>query len=559
MRMVLVALSFVALASPAQTLPQPAQALGAQTTAAEPSRAGSIGGTIRDEVTGAPSPGAIISTIARSNTENATSSKRVAATADADGRYTLPDLPPGCYSLSMHSADRFGPEGARIVTLRAGEALSAIDFALRPFGRISGKILDDNKEPVANAMVYAISKEYASGELQYVIQVGARANDVGEYSLPLLKPGRQYLVRAEKREAQPVSRAPSDPKLRKPALAPAYYQNSPVIEGAIPVVLRVGESRESVDIDMSKAPSYCIEATLEAEGRPAALGFSIMERALSTSSYGLGGKSGPDGKIRICGLPPGEYDVTAEHVPSGTAESPRFGSMAVNIADKDVRNVTVVAYAGVPLRGKVTWDSTPPAKPIPRVWISLEPLTRPSFMGEQTELEVSVPKEFSFPSSLMGEYAVRIGGISSPGIYVKDMVYARRSIRNKSLRLTGSTDIDPELRIILGADGGTLSTTVVDKDGKPIPDSYVLIMPAEIVSEAEFASALVSGQTDQNGRYSSDTLAPGKYYLLASSTPIEPTPESIGPLTRSRVSKATEIDIGAGQSVQLMLTIAPIE
>jgi hypothetical protein len=104
-----------------------------------------------------------------------------------------------------------------------------------------------------------------------------------------------------------------------------------------------------------------------------------------------------------------------------------------------------------------------------------------------------------------------------------------------------------------------VSIATADKDGNPIPDSYVLIAAADAYSEAELVSALVSGQTDQNGLYSSHTLAPGKYYLLASSTQIEPTPESIGALSRARTSKAKEVEISASGTVQVTLALSTLE
>jgi hypothetical protein len=78
-------------------------------------------------------------------------------------------------------------------------------------------------------------------------------------------------------------------------------------------------------------------------------------------------------------------------------------------------------------------------------------------------------------------------------------------------------------------------------------------MPADSNSEASFADTLISGQTDQNGTYTSVALAPGKYYVLASPMAIDKSPESIGTLWHAR-SHATEIDVGANATVQLTLT-----
>ena len=110
----------------------------------------------------------------------------------------------------------------------------------------------------------------------------------------------------------------------------------------------------------------------------------------------------------------------------------------------------------------------------------------------------------------------------------------------------------------MARDGGYVSAKVADKDGNPVPDSYVLIMPSSVTSESALASNLISGQTDQNGVYSSDMLAPGKYLVLASSAAVDSTPDSIGKLLRSR-SHAQEVEIAANGTAQITLPRVAME
>ena len=97
-----------------------------------------------------------------------------------------------------------------------------------------------------------------------------------------------------------------------------------------------------------------------------------------------------------------------------------------------------------------------------------------------------------------------------------------------------------------------MAARVGDKDGKSIPEACIQVMPAGVRSESELASVLVSGQTDQNGSYNSNALAPGKYLVLASEAMVDATPESIGKLWRARL-KAKEIVIEPGKTVVVSL------
>jgi hypothetical protein len=78
-------------------------------------------------------------------------------------------------------------------------------------------------------------------------------------------------------------------------------------------------------------------------------------------------------------------------------------------------------------------------------------------------------------------------------------------------------------------------------------------MPADSNSEASLGDTLISGQTDQNGTYTSVGLAPGKYYVLASTVAIDKSPENISTLWHAR-SRGTEIGVEPNATVQLTLT-----
>jgi len=69
------------------------------------------------------------------------------------------------------------------------------------------------------------------------------------------------------------------------------------------------------------------------------------------------------------------------------------------------------------------------------------------------------------------------------------------------------------------------------------------------------ASMLIAGETDQDGVYSSPPFAPGKYYVLATSAPIDATVEAIGRLWRGR-NRAKEVAIGPDATAQVKLDIA---
>jgi hypothetical protein len=112
--------------------------------------------------------------------------------------------------------------------------------------------------------------------------------------------------------------------------------------------------------------------------------------------------------------------------------------------------------------------------------------------------------------------------------------------------------------VIVGHDGGTLSTQVADKDGNPIGDAHLVVIPANAASEAMVSQTMILGETNQDGLYSTPSLAPGKYYVLALNAPVDDSPECIGRLWRAR-TKAKEVEIGPNATAQAALTPISID
>jgi hypothetical protein len=224
----------------------------------------------------------------------------------------------------------------------------------------------------------------------------------------------------------------------------------------------------------------------------------------------------------------------------------------VSITDGDVHNLRVTARAKVSVAGEVVFDGPAPEKPVTsKLNLWLQPLARGQWMGEELQLRAGAPDKFAFAGLFVDDYNLRTMGLPD-GTYVKDITYGGASILHEPLRV-GSAMGEASLRIILARDGAVLTAKVADKEGRPVTDAWVYAIPADAASEAEVADRLVSGQTDQDGVFNSKPLAPGKYSVIAGTTVINKTPESIARLANSR-NQATEIDLspGAVQTVTLI-------
>ena len=424
-----------------------------------------VSGVVKD-TTGQPLANYSVSTEVNATWVNDTivqsrDTRSVQSTTDAQGRYRLSDLPAGEYRIMARSGERFGSMLTKRVTV-AGRDLDGIDFRIAVDGVISGKVVDENKEPVPGLTVFLVSREYYLGTLRYFFRDTGRTDDRGQYRLNRVTAGHPYLIMADKSERRlPAhSEAPLDPKLRRRAPVRTWYPNSPAKEGAMAVVVGSGERREGVDIELKKALAYCAEGIAEGPLGPGALGFLIEAQSPSSgTSSGMGmymaapgGTTGADGKFRICDLVPGTYRITViQRAPVQNQQPSNYATENIVVVDRDLRNLKLTAAPALPLAGEVVWDGPPPATPVTnKVSVSLNPLLRAN-MGDNNGVRAEIPGTFSFPGVLMDDYTVR-AFLNAPGLYVKDVTYNGRSVLHDSLRV-GSAMGDASLRVVVASDG----------------------------------------------------------------------------------------------------------
>jgi len=489
--------------------------------------------------------------------------KSVTAVSDAAGRYSLKGIPPGQQRVVASAPDRegriggFGPNGMRQVTLRGGEELTGFDIRLVVRGRIAGKVVDQNNEPVPGLRVVAVTREYNAGALRAVMTSAGITDDLGEYVIDRIEPGRAYAVMADRGAPRlsAYSDAPLDPALRRPAVAPTYYPNARTLEGGERVVMRDGETRESIDIKIARTPSFCIEGRIAGGLGPRAY-FSIAPAQPSSGSVGTGasyhGNPGaivpPDGKIRLCDLAPGDYELVVSESGAGTfSDLVNFATAVLSISDRDIANFNLAARPRVPLAGEVTWFGSAPDPPVEtKLRLNMQAVTRTN----RANTEAPIPGEFSFGSVPMDEYRMEISSLPS-GAYVKDVVYGDRSVLLTTIR-PGAAMLDAPLRITLARDGGSIGATVADKDGNPVPECNVIVLPETAANDALMSAAMRTGKSDQSGRWTSGAMAPGKYIVLATMETVNRSPETVGKIWKARTRGETvEITTGGKPSVKL--------
>jgi hypothetical protein len=540
------------------------------------SAVGSIHGAVKDETTGASLPNCSI------QVSGADFKLFLAYARDSESRYRAADIPPGPLLIT---ASCVGHQMVlRSVRLGAGEDL-AVDFLIPSTPTISGRVLDQNKKPMANMSVWIIQSEYRHGSLHYS-SIGPRTTgkDGGFTFESGLEAGRGYYLLADR--LRPDSAAQRDPLPlgeREPIDAPTYYGDAISLADALPLVLLPGEHREQVDIKIRRSTWYCVDGNLEVSRKPAFLGYSIFELPLAgTEVVRFRAYPADDGSFRVCNLTSGQYRLSPTSSQTG-------GGQEFAITDSDVHRLRV-ALDTVPVQLELAWDGTPPPEPpaspdsettvkaafsivlqIPSggEWMSPEALPlAPRTLDNRISVNLFgvpdgatrlkselAPYDGPFGSEVpTGDYAVQVG--VPPGTYLKEITYGGVSIAGRLLQLVPGTR--DTLRILVSQDAARLTYRVSDASGGSVPYATVLLSPDSATTEPLLSAMLQQARTDQSGTCMSGALAPGKYRVLALTRPVRLIPEDMHRLMVA-LAKATHVELSPKASLQVNLQPVPID
>src|SRR5262249_23433055 len=129
----------------------------------------------------------------------------IATKTGADGRFALKNVPAGRYKLSVtrngYVTAEYGQkkpsDPGTAFTLNAGEERKDLPFRLIPAAVITGRVFDEDGEPVQSATIMASREVYHEGRRTLATKGWAQTNDLGEFRLYGLAPGKYYVSATE--------------------------------------------------------------------------------------------------------------------------------------------------------------------------------------------------------------------------------------------------------------------------------------------------------------------------------------------------------------------------
>ena len=499
----------LAAQQPAGVQPQP----GAKSQPAKPEDLCSIEGQVLNAVTGEPLRKAQVSLYKDEDygIEHGTAT-------DAGGRFLVQDLDPGRYHLSASrngfAQAQYGARGANSggtpLSLTPGQHMRDIVFRLTPHGVIAGRVLDEDGEPVERAQVNTMRYRSFRGKRQLVPAGWGMTDDLGEYRIFGLEPGKYYLsVRYQQRNFMAAEDRTAGAKPDE-EYVPTYYPGTNDPAGAVTVEVAAGSVLGGTDITLKKARTLRVRGRVAngaGEGLPNNLMVRLMPR--EQAYFGFFGNQAArvrrqDGTFELRGVTPGAYILVAQWWEDGKGSSVR---QPVDVGNNDIDNVSLLLMPGLDLKGQVRIEGPPGGVPFESLHVGLEPQ---SFlpMG-QPNASVKQDGSFTLENVPADTFRVNVTGLPE-NFYVKMIRMGDTDALDAGLDLTrgGSGVLD----ITLNPNGGQVDGAVQKESQQPAAGAMILLAPD---SHRQQFNLFKTVAADQFGHFSIKGIAPGDYKLFA--------------------------------------------
>jgi len=460
------------------------------------------------------------------------------AITDAQGGFEFTGLPAGTYrvqaSSGQYQAAYLGmalggkrPIGngsldlGTPVVLADGQAYDKATIALPRGAVISGRVTDENGEPMARVQVYTLYYPTPTARSQ---RNGSnwQTDDLGQFRLFGLQPG-DYAVVADARPNTFVNpNAQADSEDDRVGFMTTYYPTAVDEAAAQRVRTRAGAETPGLEIRMATGRLFRLSGMVtDSQGRPVARGNgSMIKRAGGSVSTSYGFSIDEAGRFQMKNIAPGSYRLTVRQQvtrvvngqvqPSG--EQGEFASVPVNIA-ADVDGLLIVTGPGATITGQLLFEQGPPqiqpgASNL-QLRINATPGDPESQSGIPTPQPVTAAPDLTFTmKGMMGEYLLRAGG--APGQFLKAVMLGSEDITDTPREFKSGERVT----LVMTSRSSTLEGTVTDDKGEPVTDAAI-VMFSEDKASWRANSLRTRRGTAMSGRYRMQGLMPGRYFVAA--------------------------------------------
>ena len=493
-------------------------ALAAQTKTDDPC---AVSGQVSNAATGEPVRRALVS-LRRIDMSPGVTNIQVTntVTTDAAGRFAIAGIAPGKYRLSAERSGfitaQYGSRGpgkaGNLLTLEPGQKSSDLAIRLTPHAVIAGHVLDEEGDPVASANVQVSRQQYMQGRKQIAQMNGTSTNDLGEYRLFGLVPGRYYVSATTR--PNPMLPQTEDEYVT------TFFPRTTDVAAAAPIDVGPGAQLRNIDITLAKMHTVTVKGRVVNEVRPPASGetaprtnlnvmLSVRNAMVAGGGFTRGASVTPQGTFEFRGVTPGSYFVVAAINAPGKSITART---AIQVGGVNLEGISLTIRGGVPVSGhlRVEGETT---QSIASVRLLLQPADLGGLMfGPMPTQQVKPDGSFQLDDVGADRYTVSLAGLPE-GFYVKSVRSANLDVLAAGLEIAG---ISPApLDVVLSPNAGQVAGTVLDSRTQKAAAMMMVVLVPQEKERREREAFYQTATTDFSGQFTFKSVAPGEYRVYA--------------------------------------------
>lgn len=493
----------------------------------------------------------------------------LSAVSDDDGRFVFESLEPGRYALFAERVgfvrQQYGARSAALggtpLELSPRQQIPDLEFKLIPQGVITGRVIDEEGEPVARATIMVAEEGRLGGRQQMGRVGGAATNDIGEFRIANLTPGRYVLAATYRGGFFGPGRLASGEEPPE-TYFPTFYPSATDPAAAVSIEVGAGQEISGIQIRLQKGHVYRVQGRV-VSASPALppdrirVTLSPRDRAMARMMAGArgGGRVRPDGSFEITNVLPGAYHLVALQAQQRPVA---LGRLAVDVTNGDVEGLVLQVGEPVEVAGHVRVEGQDTVS-LERVRVALAVVDGIGFgasgdMGFMTSnASVKPDGSFRIEAAPRDRFYLNFSGLPE-NTYVRSVRVGNTEVLDQGLDLSQAGS-PVRVEVILSAQASTVEGVVME-DGKPALGGWVMLLPDPERPAQSYLRK--TAQADQNGRFAITGVAPGEYKVYAWAEPqyeLLRDPEAVKPFAKEAVS----LTVGEGAVERTELEVLSLE
>ena len=487
---------------------------------------------------------------------------------DAGGHFLIDDVDPGRYNFSASRNgfvnQNYSPQGgtnrSTPLTLGNGQKLKEIVFKLTPQGVISGRILDEDGEPLANVAVQAMVYRYQRGRRQLMGQNGTSTNDLGEFRLHSLPPGK-YVVSASYRSRDMFTMTPERVvggaqavQAADEGYATTYYPSSTNSDGASVVEITPGAQVSGINITLARIRTVRIKGHVNlgaATGARRNINIMLMPRdsSMFAGPRAFARVMDDKGNFEMRSVSPGSYTLRADYREDNRQYSAR---LPLQVGDSNVEGVELELQPPAEIEGQVVIEGNGSLNGA-RLNVNLQPRTPGAMMGGAGG-PVKDDQTFKLMNVSPDVFDISVFGLPE-GFYLKSVRLGEQDVTETGVDFTQGASA-AKITVVINPNGGQIDGAVQNAKGDAAIGATVTLVPD--ADHRSISWLYKTANTDQNGRFTMKGVRPGEYKIYAWED-IEPGAAQDPDFVKPHESAGEAVSVKESSHETVQLKVVPAE